>query len=177
MKWKNIDTGAGYYYITGTFVEWLPLFNNAGVRDIVCEEIARALDERGGCVSAFVLMPDHLHLLVYLPDGGQLHRFNRRWRGRSAQRIIHQAEELNAAKVLGVMEHHANGKSQYAVWKEQVRALSIYSRPKLYAMVDYIHANPVRRKLVEQPGDWAYSSSQFYERGEQFGLVVEPLII
>ncbi len=77
MKWKNIDTGAGYYYITGTFVEWLPLFKNAGVRDTVWEEIGRALDECGGCVSAFVLMPDDAHLLVYLPDGGRLHRFNR----------------------------------------------------------------------------------------------------
>ena len=177
MKWKNIDTGAGYYYITGTFVEWLPLFNNAGVRDIVCGEIGKALDECGGCVSAFVLMPDHLHLLVYLPDGGQLHRFNRLWRGGSAQEIIHQAQELNAGKALEVMAWHANGKSQYAVWKEQVRALSIYSRKKLYAMVDYIHANPVRRKLVMYPEDWAFSSSQYYERGERFGLVVEPLII
>ena len=70
MKWKNLDTGAGYYDITGTFVEWLPMLNNAGVRDIVCEEIGKALDGCGGCVSAFVLMPDHVHLLVYLSDGG-----------------------------------------------------------------------------------------------------------
>jgi len=83
---------------------------------------------------------------------------------------------MSARKVLEVMARHTNGKSQYAVWKEQVRALSIYSPKKLYAMVDYIHANPVRRKLVTHPADWAFSSSQFYERGEQFGLTVEPLI-
>ncbi len=74
MKWKNIDIGASYYYITGTFVEWLPLLNNATVRDIVCDEIRRALAECVGYVSAFVLMPDHVYLLVFLPDGGQLHR-------------------------------------------------------------------------------------------------------
>ena len=91
MKWKNIDVGAGYYYITGTFVEWLPLLNNAVVRDVVCDEIDRALVECGGCVSAFVVMPDHVHLLVYLPDGNHLHQFNRLWRGRSAHRIIAHA--------------------------------------------------------------------------------------
>ncbi len=64
MKWKNIDIGASYYCITGTFVEWLPLLNNATVRDIVCDEIGRALLECGGYVSALVLMPDHVHLLV-----------------------------------------------------------------------------------------------------------------
>ncbi len=145
MKWKNIDIGASYYYITGTFVEWLPLLNNATVRDIVCDEIGRALLECGGYVSALVLMPDHVHLLVYLPDGGQLHRFNRLWRGRSAQRIIAHAKDVNGTKVLETMARHANGKARFAVWKEQVRALAIYSEKKLYAKVNYIHANPVRR--------------------------------
>ncbi len=175
MKWKNIDIGASYYCITGTFVEWLPLLNNATVRDIVCDEIGRALLECGGYVSAFVLMPDHVHLLVYLPDGGQLHRFNRLWRGRSAQRIIAHAKDVNATKVLETMARHANGKARFAMWKEQVRALAIYSEKKLYAKVNYIHANPVRRGLVTLPEQWSFSSWRFYECGERVGLDVQPL--
>ncbi len=177
MKWKNIDIGASYYYITGTFVEWLLLLNNATVRDIVCDEIRRALAECVGYVSAFVLMPDHVHLLVFLPDGGQLHRFNRLWRGRSAQRIIAHAKDMNAAKVLETMARHANGKASFAVWKEQVRALAIYSEKKLYVMVNYIHANPVRRGLVTLPEQWPFSSWRFYEFGEKVGLDVRPLIV
>ena len=57
MKWKNIDIGAAYYYVTGTFTEWLPLLNNADVRGIVCDEIARAMSECGGWVSALFLEP------------------------------------------------------------------------------------------------------------------------
>jgi putative transposase len=177
VKWKNIDVGASYYYITGTFVEWLPLLNNAIVRDMVCDEIGRALLECEGCVSAFVLMPDHVHLLVYLPDGGCLHRFNKLWRGRSAQRIVAHATEVNATKILDVMARHANGKSNYAVWKEQVRALAIYSEKKLYAMVNYIHFNPVRRGLVSLAEEWPFSSWRFYECGENVVLDVEPLIL
>lgn len=52
------------------------------------------------------------------------------------------------------MVRHANGGSRCAVWKEQVRSLPIYTEKKLYAMVDYIHANPVRRKLVTHPEEW-----------------------
>ena len=44
MKWKNVDIGAAYYYITGTCTEWLPLLNNPCAREVVCEEIAAALD-------------------------------------------------------------------------------------------------------------------------------------
>jgi hypothetical protein len=32
MKWKNIDAGASYYYITGMFVEWLPLLDNSNAQ-------------------------------------------------------------------------------------------------------------------------------------------------
>ena len=31
------------------------------------------------------------------------------------------------------------------------------------AIVDYIHVNPVRRGLVEQPTDWAWSSARFWQ--------------
>ena len=176
-KWKNIDIGAAYYYITGTFTGWLPLLRNAEVRAIVSEEIMRALKECGGMVSAFVLMPDHVHLLVYLPEEGLLHRFNMLWRGRSARRITQYAEQRGAARILDTMRKHANGRARYAVWKEQVRSLPIYSRPKLYAMVNYIHSNPVRRGLVAHPGDWEESSWRFYERGEAGGIDVTPLML
>lgn len=177
MKWKNIDIGACYYYITGTCTEWLPLLNNEAARRVVCEEIGTAFKECSGFLSAYVLMPDHVHLLAYLPDGKMLHRFNRRWRGRSARRIIELAKARNATKLLEVMAKHANGKSQYAAWKEQTRDLAIWSKQKLYAMVNYIHANPVRRRLVEHPGDWALSSWRFYEMEESGELEVVPLVV
>ena len=71
----------------------------------------------------------------------------------------------------------ANGKAQYAVWKEQVRGLAIYSEKKLHAMVNYIHANPVRRKLVEHPGEWEHSSWGFYGNGEKGLLEIEPPVL
>ncbi len=177
MKWKNFDIGASYYYITGTFTEWLPLMRNASVAGIVCEEISRAIIECGGTVAAYVLMPDHVHILIALPEAGLLHRFNRRWRGRSARRIIELLKQGNNDVELETLAKHANGKSEYAVWKEQVRALAIWNRQKLKAMLDYTHANPVRRKLVQHPGDWGFSSYGFYERGDQPMISLEAPVL
>ncbi len=176
-KWKNIDIGAAYYYITATFTEWLPLLKNSDVRKIVCDEITRALLESGGVVSAYVLMPDHLHLLIYLPEQGRLHRFNMLWRGRSARRIALYAEQRGSTRILKTMSRHANGNSRYAVWKEQVRSLPIYTRQKLDSMVNYIHANPVRRGLVSHPGEWEESSWRYYELGEPCNLEVTSLLL
>ena len=177
MKWKNTDIGACYYYITGTCTEWLPLFNNPEARRIVFDEISGALAECRGFLSAYVVMPDHVHLLVYLSAGGMLHRFNRRWRGRTARRLIDLAKTRAAARLLEVMAKHANGKASYAAWKEQTRDLAIWNPQKLYTMVDYIHANPVRRNLVEHPGEWPFSSWRFYELDETGPLEVVPLVL
>lgn len=177
MKWKNIDFGQGYYYITGTFTEWLSLFERPEVRSIVCDEITRSLTDCGASLAAYVLMPDHLHLLVYLPEKDQLHRFCKLWRGRSAMSIVRLLREAQDQDVLQVMAKHANGNASYAVWKEQARALGIYGEEKLKAKVRYIHANPVRKNYVDNPADWPYSSFAFYEFGVTGILEVTPPVL
>ncbi|GEM_PF-2048596 len=177
MKWKNIDVGQGYYYITATFTRWLPLLRRQDIRAIVCAEIAGALADCHGSITAFVLMPDHLHLLVYLPREGVLHRFCMLWRGRSARRITALLEDHGDRGVLAVMAEHARKGRRYAVWKERVRTLPITSRAKLNGMVNYIHANPVRKHLADSPAEWPFSSYPFYERGERGVLEVVPPIL
>ena len=53
MKWKNIDIGASYYYITGTVTEWLPLLDRADIRNRVCDDIRAALEACGGWLVAW----------------------------------------------------------------------------------------------------------------------------
>ena len=174
VKWKNIDIGAAYYYITSTLTEWMPLFKYPSVRAIVCEEISRATAECGGHISAYVIMPDHLHLLGYLPNGNLLHKYCKLWRGRSARRITIAAEANDFRDVLFRMARHASGGARYAVWKEQVRSLPMYNESKLLEKIAYIHANPVRRGLVQHPDDWEYSSWRFYEEGVEGAIRVVP---
>ena len=175
MKWKNIDVGAAPYYLTATVTEWLPLLRCAEVRQRVCDDIAVALKACGGSFSAFVIMPDHLHMLVCLPEGEQLHRFNKLWRGRSGRHIPKILASLNAHDSLVILAAHAKRGCRYAAWKEQVRALAMWSSVKLLEKIDYIHNNPVRRGLVEHPGDWTHSSYGFYEHGTDVCLDVTPI--
>jgi putative transposase len=172
VKWKNIDIGAACYYITGTVTEWLPLLIRDDIRLRVCDDIKAALDSCGGSLVAFVIIPDHLHLLVHLPADGLLHRFVKQWRGRSGRHIPRILERQMDEESLRVLESHANGGCRYAVWKEHARALPIWGEEKLRAKMDYIHANPLRRGLVTDPGDWPHSSYRRYEGGEDVCLPV-----
>ena len=40
--------------------------------------------------------------------------------------------------------------------------MNIWSEKKQLEKLDYMHSNPVTRKLVDRPGDWPWSSWRFY---------------
>ena len=174
MKWQNEERGEGYYYITGTVTEWLPLLARADIRRAICYEIRVALARCKASLCAFVIMPDHLHMVVYLPNPGQLHAFLKCWRGRSARRMIDILLRQNDEAVLRVLARHANGDCSYAAWKEQARAWAPVTKRTLRQKIDYVHANPVRKGLVDVLQDWPHSSWVWYEMQQQTMLPVTP---
>jgi len=63
-----------------------------------------------------------------------------------------------AASFLHTFSEHANGKSRYAVWKEQARGVPIYTERVFQIKLEYIHVNPIRVGLVTEPSEYSYSS-------------------
>ncbi len=177
MKWKNLDLGAGCYFITGTVTEWMPLLERPSIREVVCEAIEAALTRCEASLLAYVFMPDHLHFVVYLPDGGLLHRFNRLWRGQSAWRCLQVLQCEGDKTTLAVLAEHAHSGGKYAFWKEQVRALALEGELKLEQKLAYIHANPIRRGLVDTEEEWPWSSFGFYSTDEPGLLPVDPSLL
>ncbi len=43
----------------------------------------------------------------------------------------------------------------------------------LKLMIDYIHANPVRRGLVERPEEWEWSSARWYGGTRSVGIEMD----
>ena len=174
MKWKNIDAGPSYYHITATLTEWLPLLRQDDIRRAVCHEIKLAMGRFGVSLNAFVIMPDHLHLVVAVMEDEQIHQFLKCWRGRSARHIIDMLIRQSDLGSLAVMARHANGGCRYAAWKEQARAQSLPSKTMLLQRIEYVHANPVRAGLVELVSDWEHSSWNWYDSGKRVELPVTP---
>ncbi len=55
-------------------------------------------------------------------------------------------------------------------WQPRFYDFNVYSPKKKREKLEYMHANPVKRGLVKDPGGWLWSSFSFYEKGER-GLV------
>jgi hypothetical protein len=52
---------------------------------------------------------------------------------------------------------------------------NVYTEKKRREKLDYMHGNPVTRKLVRRPQDWPWSSYLFYEKGEAGLITIDPV--
>ena len=63
---------------------------------------------------------------------------------------------------------------EYEFWQRDFLAVHLYTKEVAYQKLDYLHNNPVagRWQLVNDPCDYKYSTSRFYEKGiKDFGFI------
>jgi len=58
-------------------------------------------------------------------------------------------------------------------WEPRFYDFNVYTLEKLYEKLNYMHANPVTRGLVDHPAAWIWSSYRFYETGEQVIISID----
>jgi len=101
-------------------------------------------------VLAYVVMPEHVHLLVSEPKTGTLDR-------------AIQAVKLSVAR----------RRSTTPFWQARYYDFNVYSAAKHTEKVRYIHRNPVARGLVAKPEEWLWSSFRHYSTGIEGSVEVE----
>ncbi len=109
--------------------------------------------ERTFVVNAIVLLPDHLHCIMTMPEGDA--DFSTRWRliKTRATRAYLRSGGREAGRSESRQNKSERGVWQRRLWEHQVRDESAYIK-----LCDYIHYNPVRHEHARCPHQWAYSS-------------------
>jgi putative transposase len=101
-------------------------------------------------VAGYVLMPEHVHLLVSEPRRGTL------------------------ATVIQVLKQNTSRKlkkfGQPQFWQRRYYDFVIPTEAKRVEKLRYMHRNPVKRGLVSETAGWRWSSFRHYATGE-FGTV------
>jgi putative transposase len=110
--------------------------------------------ERPFTIDAVVVLPDHLHAILTLPQGDA--DFAGRWRRIKG----HFSTRLLAAGI--ATRRHPNG--ELALWQRRYWEHTIRNDEDFERHVDYIHYNPVKHRLVSQVRDWLHSSFHRYVR-------------
>ncbi len=124
-------------------------------------------------VLAYVIMPNHLHCILYFKDEGfQLNKIISNGKRFMAYEIIKRLEENEEADLLktlsGLLTEREKKKGQlHKVFKDSFDAKPIFSDKFMIQKVNYIHHNPVKGKwnLADYFTDYEHSSASFYETG------------
>ncbi len=103
-------------------------------------------------VDAVVVLPEHLHAVMTLPDGDS--NYSLRWRQIKTyflKALVKEGECITK-----------NQRNEYNLWQKRFWEHRVRDEQDLITHVDYIHYNPVKRGWVNQVQDWPYSSFHRY---------------
>ncbi|HEY2155900.1 MAG TPA: transposase [Isosphaeraceae bacterium] len=153
------------HFVTFSCYRRRRLLDQDELKTIVLETLASQLEiQRGKCVG-FVVMPDHVHAIVWFPASDQVSHFMKQWKQRSSIQIkrLLRGHLPSYASKINLTE---------PVWQARYYGFNLFTERKVEEKLAYIHQNPVRAGLVPGPCDWPWSSARHYELGLRVGIPV-----
>ena len=105
-------------------------------------------------------MPEHFHLLITEPEVGDPSVVMKVLKQRFARRFNRTRQRTVAAQ-MALWDSVPD-----RVWQKRFYDFNVWSERKHIEKLRYIHRNPVKRGLVERPGQWKWSSFRAYLYGE-----------
>ena len=149
---RNFVAG-GTYFFTATLADRASRALTEHI-ETLRDAIRATRDTQPFTIDAIVVLPDHLHLVMTLPDDDA--DYPNRWR-------MIKRRFTDAVKTSGVeVARRENGDA--ALWQRRYWEHTIRGEKDFERHVDYIHFNPVKHGLVQRVRDWPHSSFHRYVR-------------
>lgn len=173
---KNINEFGHAHELTFSCYRGIRFLNN----DQICQWLADAINHARVAYEfqlwAYVFMPNHVHLVIYPTkqeyDIAQIRKAIKSPVGKQAIAYL----KTNAPEWLPRITRTRSGKSERLFWQSGGGYDRNITEPKtLISMIDYIHANPVRKNLIERPQEWKWSSAASHNNGNQVPLAVDNI--
>lgn len=160
------------YYLTSVAHNRLPIFQTDAVKKVLAAALDEARRSGGIMIFAYVIMPDHTHLLT--DNAREMKDVLRYMNGISAKRVVDYLKINNYDSSLRKLRiEERENKHKHSVYEHHPNALRITGEDAFMQKVNYIHLNPVRAGLVEHPDEYLYSSARLWHRRESEN---EPLV-
>ena len=158
------------YFTTTTVVDWIDVFTRPIYKQIILDSLTYCQQEKGLDIYAWVLMTNHLHMVVGVRDDSiVISDILRDFKKFTSKKIIacieENSEESRTIWMLDRFRFVGNNDKKiknFKFWRDKNHIEQIYSYDFFKQKVNYIHMNPVRQEIVEHPEDYLYSSARDY---------------
>jgi putative transposase len=160
-------------FFTAVCNDWQKLLEPDAFKQIVIDTLKFRVSRGEVKVGAFVIMPNHIHLIWRIQNGFELEVVQRDFLKFTAKSII---ERMKSEKGEAALESLYVGLKdrKYQVWKRNSLSIDLITQKFFKQKLEYVHTNPCQPhwNLAQHPTDYRFSSARYYEGlGDEFGLV------
>ena len=156
---KRYQEDGDLHFITFSCYQRRPLLEEPQARSTFEEILEQVRQWYGLLICGYVVMPEHVHLLVSEPERGTL---------AAALQTLKQtvSHKLGPGRPHPVRDTAADKDGapicEGPFWYTRYYDFNVWTEKKRIEKLKYMHRNPVKRGLVEKPEDWAWSSFRHY---------------
>jgi putative transposase len=165
---KRYNVPGHAHYLTFSCFHRQPFLTLDPPRRWLTEALVAARSKIAFDLWAYIIMPEHAHLLVWPREATTVSEILRLVKLPVVKRARlwahgHHAfasESMAPTTLLHEMADTApNGRASYRFWQRGGGYdRNLWSPEEIHEKIHYIHANPVRRGLIERLEDWPWSS-------------------
>jgi putative transposase len=128
----------------------------------------------------FVIMPNHIHLLLTGENQAAVSRFTGKLKEYSAKEIIRWSlnnNESNWLKIFAAAAIESKQGHKYQVWQKRFDNVAITNQKDMLIKLNYIHSNPLQERwgLCDKAEDYIFSSAGYYSNSDDIGVPIIKL--
>ena len=162
------------HFLTFSCYRRLPLLGTPKARNVFVRELARVQREYSFALAGYVVMPEHVHLLIGEPRKGDPSTVLKMLKQRVSRKLRKKRRGPKNSPLPLRFAEFAEGELR-RFWQARFYDFNVYSEKKKREKLLYMHANPVTRKLVGHPKDWPWSSFSGYAKDKEGLITIDPM--
>ncbi|HJN06548.1 MAG TPA: transposase [Bacteroidales bacterium] len=160
------------YFITPTVIGWVDIFTKSRYCELILNSLRFCQHNKGLVIHAWVIMSNHLHLIVSKSSDLVLQDILRDFKRFTSIEIIKLINESSDSRKTWMLEIFSNAAANlkrvkdYKVWQDGNHPIALCTTEEMDQRLDYLHDNPVRAEIVNNQEDYIYSSAIDYTGGK-----------
>jgi putative transposase len=148
------------HFITFSCYRRFALLGSARARNVFIRALKEVRKKYGFALVGYVVMPNHAHLLIGEPRIGTPTTVVHSLKLRVSKRMRRGRRKQSSTQRTLPFRGEETELPQF--WQKRFYDFNVYSAAKRREKLEYMHRNPVTRRLVKDPKDWVWSSYSSY---------------
>jgi putative transposase len=165
----QIKNQNGLHFLTLTIVGWIDVFAYIDYKNLIIDNLRYCQLNKGLNLYAYVIMTNHIHVICQTNSQSGLSSIIRDFKSFTAKEIIKKFQSENHSRAKWILTNFAyqsrfnTRNSEYQVWQQDNHPVELVTPKFIKQKLAYIHLNPMRAGIVDEPSHFIYSSSRNYE--------------